>query len=98
MGHGCSSIFGYNFPETMDRARWPNSLTTKISRRHSNGFCLLGLRQRESLLKEIRDVEDCRESVTAATVTTEMIQRRWLELDFRLEILMATKGAHVEVL
>ncbi|GBL77128.1 hypothetical protein AVEN_12763-1 [Araneus ventricosus] len=49
--------------------------------------------------REIRDVEDIRASIIAAiaTVITEMQQRIWLELDYRLDILRATKGAHVEV-
>ncbi|GBL79761.1 hypothetical protein AVEN_101733-1, partial [Araneus ventricosus] len=49
--------------------------------------------------KEIRDVEDLRASITAAiaTVTTEIAQRTWLELDYRLNILRATKEAHMAV-
>ncbi|GBO37822.1 hypothetical protein AVEN_70952-1 [Araneus ventricosus] len=49
--------------------------------------------------REIRVVEDLRASITAAvsTVTTEILQRTWLELDYRLDIPRATKGAHVEV-
>ncbi|GBM71395.1 hypothetical protein AVEN_248594-1 [Araneus ventricosus] len=49
--------------------------------------------------REIRDVEDLRTSIAAAiaTVTKEMLQRTWLELDYQLDILRATKGAHVEV-
>ncbi|GBN11108.1 hypothetical protein AVEN_246312-1 [Araneus ventricosus] len=49
--------------------------------------------------REIRDVEDIHASITAAiaNVTTEMLQRTWLELDYRLDILRATKGIHMEV-
>ncbi|GBN95736.1 hypothetical protein AVEN_47647-1 [Araneus ventricosus] len=48
--------------------------------------------------REIRDVEDLRASITLAiaTVTTGMLQRTWLELDYRLDILRATKAAHVD--
>ncbi|GBN19824.1 hypothetical protein AVEN_168879-1 [Araneus ventricosus] len=60
----------------MDSMRWPNCLATKISRRHSTGFSLLGLRQRQSYSREIRDVEDLRASIIAAiatvTTTTDM--------------------------
>ncbi|GBL87719.1 hypothetical protein AVEN_81336-1 [Araneus ventricosus] len=61
----------------MDRTWWPNCLATKISRRHSNGFFIFILGQRQSLA-----VEDLRASITAAiaTVTTEMLQRTWLNL------------------
>ncbi|GBM69667.1 hypothetical protein AVEN_124449-1 [Araneus ventricosus] len=49
--------------------------------------------------REIRDVEDLRASIIAsiATVTMEVLQRTWLELDYRLDFLRATKGAHLEV-
>ncbi|GBO06327.1 hypothetical protein AVEN_218351-1 [Araneus ventricosus] len=49
--------------------------------------------------REIRNVEDLCVSITAtmATVTTKMLLRTCLELDYRLDILRATKGAHMEV-
>ncbi|GBN61748.1 hypothetical protein AVEN_25533-1 [Araneus ventricosus] len=49
--------------------------------------------------REIRGAEDFRASINAAiaTVTTEIPQRTWLELDYPLDILRATKGDHVEV-
>ncbi|GBM70960.1 hypothetical protein AVEN_112010-1 [Araneus ventricosus] len=46
---------------------------------------------------EIKYVENLRASITFATVTTEMLRRTWLELDYRLDILRAAKAAHVEV-
>ena len=32
-----------------------------------------------------------------ATITEEMLENTWREIDFRLDVLRATKGAHVEV-
>ena len=32
-----------------------------------------------------------------ATVTEDMLENTWRETDYRLEVLRATKGAHVEV-
>ena len=32
-----------------------------------------------------------------ATVTEHMLENKWREIDYRLDVLRATKGAHVEV-
>ena len=32
-----------------------------------------------------------------ATVTEDMLENTWRETDYRLDVLRATKGAHVEV-
>jgi len=32
-----------------------------------------------------------------ATVTEYMLENAWREIDYRLDVLRATKGAHVEV-
>jgi len=32
-----------------------------------------------------------------ATITEDMLENTWRETDYRLEVLCATKGAHVEV-
>jgi len=32
-----------------------------------------------------------------ATVTEDMLENAWRETDYRLDVLRATKGAHVEV-
>ncbi|GBN18895.1 hypothetical protein AVEN_239584-1 [Araneus ventricosus] len=83
----------------MNRTRWPNCLATKTSRRHSTGvFSFVATSKTEST-REIYDVEDLRASITAAiaAVITEMLQKTWLELDYRLDILRTTKGIHAEV-
>ena len=33
-----------------------------------------------------------------ATITEDMLENTWREIDYRLDVLRATKGAHVEVL
>ena len=33
----------------------------------------------------------------AATITEDMLENTWREIDYRLDVLRATKGAHVEV-
>jgi len=32
-----------------------------------------------------------------ATITEDMLEKTWREIDYRLDALRATKGAHVEV-
>lgn len=48
-------------------------------------------------LREISDVEDHRGSMPAAIADYENATADMVELDFRLDILRATKEAHVEV-
>ncbi|GBL90621.1 hypothetical protein AVEN_219296-1 [Araneus ventricosus] len=47
----------------------------------------------------IADVEELKARIQAAvcTVTEDMLKNTWRELENRLEILRATKGAHVEI-
>jgi hypothetical protein len=35
--------------------------------------------------------------VGVATITEDMLENTWRETDYRLDVLRATKGAHVEV-
>ena len=46
-----------------------------------------------------RDVSDLQQRIIKAldTVTVDMLARTWLEVEYRLDILRATDGAHVEV-
>ena len=47
----------------------------------------------------VADAETLKERITAAlaTVTTEMLENTWREIEFRLDVLRATRGAHVEI-
>ena len=47
----------------------------------------------------VRDVGDLQQRIIEAfdTVTVDMLARTWLETEYRLDILRATDGAHVEV-
>ena len=48
---------------------------------------------------KVRDVSDLQQRMIEAldTVTVDMLARTWLEIEYRLDILRATDGAHVEV-
>ncbi|GBN56800.1 hypothetical protein AVEN_171110-1 [Araneus ventricosus] len=61
--------------------------------------CITGSGKGIVYSREIRDVEDFRASITAAiaTLTTTMLLWTFLELDYRLDILKASKESYVEV-
>jgi len=45
------------------------------------------------------DITDLKARITDAfaTVTEDMLENTWTEIDYRLDVLRATKGAYVEV-
>ena len=47
----------------------------------------------------VPDITNLRSIITDvfATVTEDMLENTWREIDYRLDVLRATKGAHVEV-
>ena len=48
---------------------------------------------------QVRDITDLKQRIinAIATIDEAMLQRTWLEIDYRLDVLRATNGAHVEV-
>jgi len=49
--------------------------------------------------KPVPDIINLKARITDAfgTVTEDMVENTWREIDYRLDVLRATKGAHVEV-
>ena len=49
--------------------------------------------------EKIRHIQHLQERITSAieTVTRDMIQKTWQEIEFRLDVSRATKGAHIEM-
>ena len=47
----------------------------------------------------VADITNLKARITdgIATVTEDMLENTWRETDYRLDVLCATKGAHVEV-
>ena len=47
----------------------------------------------------VPDITDLKARITDtfATITEDMLENTWREIDYRLDVLRATKGAHVEV-
>ena len=48
---------------------------------------------------KIRDINDLKQRITEAIATIDeaLLQRTWQEIDYRLDVLRATNGAHIEV-
>ena len=48
---------------------------------------------------KVKDINDFKEKITAAVETTdkEMLRRTWTEIQYHLDVLRATNGAHIEI-
>ena len=49
--------------------------------------------------EKIRNIQQLQERIISAieTVTRNMIQKTWQEIEFRLDVSRATNGAHIEI-
>ena len=49
--------------------------------------------------EKIRNIQRMQERITSAieTVTRDMIQKTWQEIEFHLDVSRATNGAHIEM-
>ena len=49
--------------------------------------------------EKIRNIQHLQERITSAigTVTRDMIQKTWQEIEFRLDVSRATNGGHIEM-
>jgi len=47
----------------------------------------------------VPDIADLKVRITDAfaTITEDLLENTWREIDYRLDVLRSTKGAHVEV-
>jgi hypothetical protein len=50
-------------------------------------------------MSKVRDINDLKERITdaIATVDEAMLERTWMEIEYRLDVLRATNFAHVEI-
>ena len=48
---------------------------------------------------KVRDIDDLKQRTSNAMTTIDeaMLQRTWLEIEYRLDVLRAINGAHIEV-
>jgi len=62
-------------------------------------FSLWGYIKNIVYAEKIRNIQHLQDRITSAieTVTRDMIQKTWQEIEFRLDVSRATNGAHIEM-
>jgi len=101
-GFTCSSVFGCNISKQVDWERWsgirhPGHHDRLISPPFTS--FLWGYVKDKVFLTPVPDITNLKARITDAfaTVTEDMLEHTCRETVYRLDILRATKGAHVEV-
>jgi len=81
--------------EGMDQ--YPGHLEAQISLNLI--FFLWGYIKNIVYVEKIRNIQHLQEMITSIieTVTRDMIQKMWQEIEFRLGVSRATNGAHIEM-
>ena len=72
---------------------------TTIARYHPLDFFLWGYVKDKVFSTPVPDITNlkARKTDAFATVTEDMLENTWTEIDYRLDVLRVTKGAHIEV-
>jgi len=83
----------------VDWERWSDTLATTITGYHPFYFFLWRYVKDKVLSIPVPDITNLKARITdgIATVIEDMLENTWRETDYRLDVLRATKGAHVEV-
>ena len=98
LGFRCSSVFGCNISKQVDWERWSDTLTTTTTGYHPLISFYGGMLRTKCFRHQFQILQIWRQITDAfATVTEDMLENTWREIDYRLDVLRATKGAHVEV-
>jgi len=76
--------------------QYPGHLEPQISLHLT--FFLWGYIKNTVYAERIRNMQHMQERITSAieTVTRDMIQKTWQEIEFSLDVSRATNGAHIE--
>ena len=80
--------------------RWSDTLATTIARYHPlHFFFFWGYVKDKVFSTPVPDITNLKARITDAfaTITEDMLDNTWREIDYRLDVLRATKAAHVEV-
>jgi hypothetical protein len=75
------------------------SLYNFINLLHKLDFFLWGYVKDIVYRTKVRDITNLKQRITDAIATIDegMLQRTWQEIEYRLNVLRATNGAHIEV-
>jgi len=99
LGFRCSLVFGCRICKQVDWERWSDTLATTITGYPPLTSFLWGYVKDKVFSTPVPDITDLKARITDAfaTITEDMLENTWREIDYRLHVLRATKGAHVEV-
>jgi len=83
----------------VDWERWSEILATTIAGYHPLHFFLWGYVKDKVFSIPVPDITNLKARITDAfaTITEDMLENTWIEINYRLGVLRTTKGAHVEV-
>ena len=83
----------------MDWERWSDTLATTIAGYHPLNFFLWRYVKDKVFSTPVPDITNLKARLidAFATITEDMLENTWREIGYRLDVLRATKGAHVEV-
>jgi len=83
----------------VDWERWSDTLATTIAGYHPLDFFLWRYVKYKVFSTPVPDITNLKARITDAftAITEDMLENTWREIYYRLDVLCATKGAHVEV-
>ena len=95
-----TDVLNERFPDAWIGRGGPNTLATSKPRSLSIWFFSCGGYIKNIVYAEkIRNIQHLQERITSAieTVTRDMIQKTWQEMEFSLDVSRATNGAYIEM-
>jgi len=83
----------------MDWERWSDTLATTVAGYHLPSLLFMGYVKDKVFSTPVPDIPNLKAKITDAftAIPEDMLGNTWRETDYRLDVLRATKGAHVEV-
>ena len=85
--------FGCNIPKQVDSERWSDTLATTIAGYHHLDFFLWRYVKDKVFSTPVPDITNLKARITDAfaTITEDMLENTCREIDYRLDVLRATK-------
>jgi len=86
-------VFGCSISKQVDWERWSDTLATTIARYHPLDFFLWGYVKGKVFLTPVPDITNLKARITDtfATITEDILESTWREIDYRLDISVQQK-------
>jgi len=99
LGFTSPSVFGCTVSKQIDWERGSDTLATTIAGYHPLDFFLWGHVKDKVFLTPVPDITNLKARITDAfaRITEHILGKTWREIYYRLDVLRAIKGAHVEM-